>query len=103
MEDLKINTKTLCKISLAINKMEISKKIIDLNVETGNEEADKAEVGRQLVALIIDNFYKAEDEIVDLIAMLKGITKEEAEEVDVISVIRELLSNEKVKSFLNFQ
>ena len=100
MEELKLNTKTLCRISKALNKMGISRNIIDINVDTGNAEADKMEVGRKVVTLIIDNFYKAEDELIEIISLIKGISIEEAAELDVIPIIMALLENEKVKSFL---
>ena len=99
-ESLKINTRSLSKISLIINKMGISKLIFDINVETGNETKDREEVVKQLIALIIDNLYKAEEEIIDLISSLKGITKEEAENYNVIDFVKELLKVEAIKDFL---
>lgn len=100
MENLKITPKILSKISLIINKMGISSLIMNLNIDSGNDLKDKEELGKQLIALIIDNLYKAEDEIIELISNLKGITKEEAEETDVIPIIKELFSNDKLKDFL---
>lgn len=100
MEELKLTPKILCKMSLIINKMEISQLIMKLNVETDNEEADKKNLVKELVALFIDNLYKAEDEVIELVSLMKGISKEEAENEDIISIIKQLLQNEKVKSFL---
>ena len=87
MENLKITPKVLSKISLIINKMGISSLIMELNVDSGDDIKDKEMLGKQLIALIIDNLFKAEDEIVELISNLKGISKEEAEEVDIIPII----------------
>lgn len=100
MENLKINTRTLSKISLIINKMGVSNSIINLNVDTGDEKKDNEEIVKKLLSLIIDNIYKAEDEIIDLIAQVKEITKEEAENYDVISFIKEILQIDKLKDFL---
>lgn len=100
MNNLKITPKILSKISLIINKMGISSLIMNLNIDSGNDLKDKEELGKQLIALIIDNLYKAEDEIIELISNLKGITKEEAEETDIIPIIKELFSNDKLKDFL---
>lgn len=102
MENFKLNTKLLCKISKLINKMGISSLIMKINVESGNDSADKQEVVKELLALIVDNLYKVEDEITDFIAELKGISKEEAENEDIIPIIQELMQNEKFKSFLKF-
>lgn len=100
--ELKLTSKILSKISLIINKMGISSLIMEINVETGREEEDKQAVAKQLIALVIDNLYKAEDDITDLIVCLKGISKEEAENEDIIPIIQELFNNEKIKSFLKF-
>lgn len=100
--ELKLTSKILSKISLIINKMGISSLIMEINVETGREEEDKQAVAKQLIALVIDNLYKAEDDITDLIACLKCISKEEAENEDIIPIIQELFNNEKIKSFLKF-
>jgi len=100
MNELKLTSKTLAKLSLIINKMGISSLILEINVESENETADKQEVVKKLIALIIDNLYKAEDDITTLVADLKGITKEEAENVDLIPIIKDLFSDEKIKSFL---
>lgn len=53
-----------------------------------------------MIALFIDNLYKAENEVIDLISIMKGISKEDAENEDVISFIKCLLQDEKIKSFL---
>lgn len=100
MENLKIKPRALSKMSLIINKMGISTLIMQLNVETGDEKKDREELVKQLVSLVVDNFYKAEDETIELIAMLKDIKKEEAEEVDIIEFIKELISIDKIKDFL---
>lgn len=102
MENFKLNTKLLCKISKLINKMGISSLIMKINVESGNDSVDKQEVVKELLALIVDNLYKVEDEITDFIAELKGISREEAEDEDIILIIQELMQNEKFKSFLKF-
>ncbi len=100
MENLKIKPRALSKMSLIINKMGISSLIMQIDIETGDEEQDKKELVKQLVALVIDNLHKAEEEMIELIAMLKDISKEEAEEVDIVSFIKELISNDKIKDFL---
>lgn len=100
MENLKITPKALSKMSLIINKMGISSLIMQLNIDSGDDKKDREELGKQLVALVIDNLYKAEEETIELISILKGISKEEAEEVDIISLIKELINYDKFKDFL---
>lgn len=100
MENLKITPKALSKMSLIINKMGISSLIMQLNIDSGDDKKDREELGKQLVALVIDNLYKAEEETIELISILKGISKEEAEEVDIIPLIKELINYDKFKDFL---
>lgn len=92
-----MNVKILSKLSLIINKMEISSIIneVDFTQEISNDE-----LGKIVIKAILDNFYKAENEIIDLIACVKGISKEDAAYVDVIEFVMELLKDEKIKSFL---
>lgn len=89
-----MKTKVLIKLSLIIDKMGIAKDIKNIDKET-NEE-----VGKELITLLITNLHKAENEIYEFIADYKKITKEEAEEVDVIPVFKELLKIEGMKDFL---
>lgn len=100
MENLKITPKILCKLSLIINKMGISSLIMKLNVESGDETRDNKELVKELISLFMDNLYKAEKEIVELISLMKDISQEEAENEDVISIFKELLTDERIKSFL---
>jgi hypothetical protein len=89
-----MKTKILIKLSLIIDKMGIAKDIKNIDKPT-NEE-----VGKELIMLLITNLYKAENEIYEFIADYKKITKEEAEELDVIPVFKELLNIEGMKDFL---
>jgi len=100
MENLKLTPKILSKISMTISKMGISSLILEINVESGDEEKDKEMVVKKLLALVIDNLYKAEEEIASLISEIKEISIEEAAKEDVIPIIKDLLNNEKLKSFL---
>lgn len=92
-----MNVKILSKISMVINKMEISSMINDIDF---TKEISNDELGKILIKAVLDNFYKAENEFIDLIASVKGISKEEAENVDVIQFVMDLLKDEKIKSFL---
>lgn len=99
-KEYKLTTPMLCKISKIINKMGISALIMKLNVNTGNEEADQEELVKELISLIIDNLYKAEEDVIEFIAVYRNITPEEAAEEDVIEFIKELMKIDKLKSFL---
>jgi len=89
-----MKTKILIKLSLIIDKMGIADDIKNIDKPT-NEE-----VGKELIMLLITNLHKAENEIYDFISVFKGITKKEAEELDVIPVFKEILNIEGMKDFL---
>lgn len=89
-----MKTKMLIKLSLIIDKMGIAKEIKEIDKPTDEE------VGKELIMLLITNLHKAEEEIYNFIADYKGITKEEAEELDIIPVLKELLNIEGMKDFL---
>lgn len=99
-KDFKLTPKTLSKLSLIINKMGISNLILELNVESENPSKDKEILVKKLVALVIDNLYKAEDEVIDLVANTMNISKEEASDIDIIPFIKNLVNDERIKNFL---
>lgn len=96
----KINTEIIMNISACIDKMGIGDELKKLNVDTGNEEEDNKELGKQLIILIASKIYKAKEEVYELIANYKGITIEEAKKVAIIPVIKEILGINGIKDFL---
>lgn len=96
-----ISTETLMNLSAVIDKMEISEQLRNMNIDTGNEKADNEELGKELIILLISKLYKAKEEVYDLVASYKGISKEEAMKADVISIIKELLGIDGVTDFLS--
>ena len=86
--------KILIKLSLIIDKMGIANEIKNIDKPTDEE------VGKELIMLLITNLHKAEKEIYQFIADYKKITIEEAEEIDVIPIFKELLNIEGMKDFL---
>ena len=89
-----MKTKILIKLSLIIDKMGIADDIKKIDKPT-NEE-----VGKELIMLLITNLHKAENEIYEFIASYKEITKEEAENIDVVPLFKEILNIEGMKDFL---
>lgn len=89
-----MKTKILIKLSLIIDKMGIADDIKKIDKPTDEE------VGKELIMLLITNLHKAENEIYQFIADYKDISKEEAEELDVIPLFKEILNIEGMKDFL---
>ena len=89
-----MKTKILIKLSLIIDKMGIADDIKKIDKPT-NEE-----VGKELIMLLITNLHKAENEIYEFIASYKDVTREEAENIDVVPLFKEILNIEGMKDFL---
>lgn len=90
-----MKTKDIIKLSAVIDKMDIRKEMNSIDGKT-NEE-----IGTQIITLFISKLYKAEDEIYDFISSYKNITKEEAMEIDIVALLKELLKIDGIQGFLS--
>lgn len=99
-KNFKLTPRTLSKLSLIINKMGVSQLILELNEESDDPEKDKKIIVKKLLSLIINNLYKAEDEIIDLVAETMKITKEEAADVDIIPFVKQIFNDQRIFDFL---
>ncbi|MCK9326510.1 MAG: hypothetical protein M0P69_13550 [Bacteroidales bacterium] len=86
-----LNIGTGIKLSAIIDKM-------DLKID--NPDGSRAEVGAELVVKVISKAHKAEKEIYNLVAEVKGCSIEEAPNVDLINFIGELFDSPDVVNFL---
>lgn len=74
--------------------------IIDkLDIKITNPNGKPEEVGADLLMQLARKAYKAEKEIYAFIAEIKGITPEEAENIDLVQFIKELASNAGIMNF----
>jgi len=74
--------------------------IIDkLDLKVTDPKAPQEQVGADLMIQIISKAYKAEQEIYDLVAEIKGCTATEAEKIDLVGFIKEITSNAGVMDF----
>lgn len=81
----------LIKLSIFIDKIGI-----DLS---GIKGKDNEEVGTILLSQVVKNLSKAENEFYDILSIYKGISVEEAKEIDIIQLFKELKDVEGIKSF----
>lgn len=90
-----MKTKQLIKLSKIVDKLEIKNELTNIKGESNEEIAEK------LLALIITNLHKAEQEIYEFIAVYKGITVEEAENEDIIKLLTDIFDIKGMKDFLS--
>lgn len=96
-----LSTETLMNLSAIIDKMEIGQDLKNMVIETGDEEKDKEEIGKQLIVLLITKLHKAKEEVYNFISEYKGISVEEAKKVNAIEVIKEVLAIDGTTDFLS--
>ena len=96
-----LSTETIMSLSAIIDKMEIGQDLKNLYVDTGNEERDNEEIGKQLIVLLITKLHKAKEEVYEFISQYKGITIDEAKKVNAVEIIKEILSVDGTTSFLS--
>lgn len=96
-----LSTEMIMSLSAIIDKMDIKDELKNIVVETGDEEKDKEEVGKQLIVLLITKLHKAKDEIYEFISQYKGITIEEAKRANAIDIIKEVLAIDGTTDFLS--
>lgn len=85
-----ITLKQGLKLSAIIDKLDI--KIID-------PKASQEQIGADLMIQIMSKAHKAEQEIYAFVAETKGISAKEAEKVDLIQFVKELVSDAGVVNF----
>lgn len=74
--------------------------IIDkLDIKISNPNGTPEQIGADLMMQIIRKAHKAEHEIYSFVAEVKGITKEEAQKVDLIAFIKEMASDSDIVNF----
>lgn len=95
-----LSTEVLLLLSACIDKMEIGEELKNLEINTGDEQSDNKELGKQLIILLISKLYKAKDEVYEVVASYKGISTEDAKKAEVIPIIQEILGLNGVKDFL---
>jgi hypothetical protein len=79
--------------------LKISAIIDKLNLKITDPKASQEEVGADLMMQVITRAHLAEQEIYDLVADVKGISVQEAENVDLVEFITGLVKDPAVGSF----
>lgn len=94
-----MKTDLILKLSKMIDKMGIAKELEELEVNKDNDKASKETLGKKIIVMLITKLYTVEDEVYDVICSYKGITKEEAKELDIIATIKEIANAPGVADF----
>lgn len=69
--------------------------------QTEITNSQKAELGLAIIAEVIPQLGKISNDIIPLVSVYKGIPEEEAENLDVVEVFKEIFSNAAITGFLS--
>jgi len=79
--------------------LKLSAMIDKLDLKITDPKADANKIGADLMMQIISKAHKAEKEIYAFVAETKGITAQEAENIDLVQFVKELVSDAGVINF----
>ena len=96
----KLDAETLIKVTMFIDKMGIRDEIVNISVDSGNQEQDEKELAKRLFSIVISKLYLVEKEIYEFIAEYKNISIEEAKKSNIISIVREIFDVDGAIDFL---
>lgn len=79
--------------------MKLSAAIDKLNLKITNAKASQEELGADIIMQIARNAHKAEKELLEFVSAVRGISLEEAADVDMVEFFTDLFSKAGVKDF----
>lgn len=91
-----MKTEYLIMLSEIVDKMDIKEELKSMEINTGNEEKDNEELGKQLIALMITRIYKCKNEIYAFVASYRGYLPQE-EQYEIDPLLDEDYTEEKEK------
>ena len=94
-----ITLKQGIKISSIIDKMDLEINTTKKDKNGKEFKVTQDELGASLIMQMISKLYKAENEVYSLVADMKKIEIKEAENIDIIEFIKELVKDTSAVSF----
>ncbi len=95
-----ITLKQGMKISAILDKMDLKLKTRTIGKDGKSVPVSQEELGADLIMQALAKAHRAEKEIYSLVADIRGCTIKEAQDVDLVEFIRELVADEGVRDFL---
>lgn len=106
---MKLTIDSICLISSIMDKIKIEDKFIEEMFLVGKEAKGKNEeeinniknkIGMKIVLKLGTKIHEVRNELIKFIANYKGISEEEAEKINVIDIVKELMDDKEFTSFL---
>jgi len=99
-----MKSKVLIKLSAVIDKVGIDVddiKVIAKDSSDKSQAIAKKQLGEKLLIKLVRSLHKAEKETYDLVAAYKDCSVKQAEDEDIIEIIKEVLTDGDVKDFFS--
>lgn len=117
---MKLTIDSICLISKITDKIQIDKDFIKEMFEYSKSVKEKSkgkseeeakeiaeslqkEIGVQVVLKLGTKLYEVRDELIEFISVYKEISKEEAQKIDVVEFVKEVINDKGLTSFLKNQ
>lgn len=106
---MKLKIDAICLISSIIDKIQIDDKFMDemfaiANTAKGKDKATteniQKKIGMKIILKLSSKMHLVRDELVKFIATYKEISEEEAVNVDIVEIVKELMKDKEFTSFL---
>lgn len=109
---MKLTIDSICLISSIMDKIKIDDNFIDelsligktaKGKDSGEIEKIKNKIGMKIVLKLGTKIHDVRDELIKFVAVYKDITEEEAKKVNMLEVLKEIMQDEDLVSFLKRQ
>ena len=106
---MKLTIDSICLISAILDKVKLDDDFINEMFFIGQSANGKSDeeikmvqnkIGMKVIMKLGSQLHNARDELIKFVASYKEITEEEAAKINVIDVVKELISDESFTSFL---
>lgn len=106
---MKLTIDSICLISAILDKVKLDDNFINEMFLIGKEAKGKSDeetkmiqnkIGMKVIMKLGSQLHNVRDELIKFIASYKEITEEEAAKINVIDIVKELISDESFTSFL---
>lgn len=77
----------------------ISRLIDKLDLKITDPSADAEKIGSDMIMQVVTKIHTAEDAVYELVASIKGCTKEEAKDVDLFELYQQKLADSELMRF----
>ena len=92
----------LLNIVSKIDLNPVIKRIREIKVSGDLTDEKKTELGMEILGCLIPQLGKISEDIIPLVAAIKNVSEEEAAELDVMEIFKEISKNKAIQDFFTY-